>query len=240
MRKFGLIGRSLKHSFSKIYFEEKFKREGLDCSYELFELQDVSGIRGFISRNNLVGLNVTIPYKQDVMPFLDGIDEEAKEIGAVNTIRINKILEGFNTDSRAFGKSLEEFFDVRGKEALILGTGGASRAVAFALKKLGVDYLFVSRKPEVGEIGYADLNREVMASHLIIVNATPLGMFPDTHSYPEIPYELLTREHLLYDLTYNPEETEFLRRGKERGAKTINGLRMLHLQAEYSWQIWNS
>lgn len=244
MRRFGLIGKSLKHSFSKMYFEEKFKKDGItDCSYELFELDDISGLMEFIARNNLSGLNVTIPYKEAVLIFLDKTDEKARLIGAVNTIKVVNdkgkiLLEGFNTDYLGFMKSLEGL-EIKGKKALILGTGGAAKAVAFALQTLGIDYMLVSRNPKEKQTGYDDLNEETVGNHQIIINATPLGMFPNVNSYPEIPYEFITSRHLLYDLVYNPEETVFLRRGKERGAKTINGRKMFELQAELSWKIWN-
>ena len=243
MRKFGLIGKALKHSFSKRYFNDKFRKEVIDATYELFELGTISELEDLVAQEPfLEGLNITIPYKEGVLPFLDWMSEEARTIGAVNVIKIirkkGKIwLKGFNTDAPAFLESLRRLR--LGNRALILGTGGAAKAVAFAFCSLGIPYLFVSRTPERREIGYDDLDEKTIKTHQIIVNATPLGMFPDTKSFPRIPYHFLTSKHLLYDLVYNPKETEFLRRGREMEARTTNGLAMLEMQAEYSWRIWN-
>jgi len=242
MKKYCLIGSSLHHSFSKSYFDEKFRREGIkDCTYELVELPAITGIRDFLIHGGFAGANVTIPYKLGVLPFLDALSSDARAIGAVNTIRVARsTLEGFNTDWQGFMKSLEGFVEIERKNALILGTGGAAKAVAYALHSLGMPYLLVSRKEKAGVITYSDLDEKTMQNFMLIINTTPLGTFPDTTSAPSIPYQLLTPEHSIYDLVYNPAQTEFLRRGKERGAKTMNGMRMLELQAELSWDVWNS
>lgn len=243
MSKFGLIGKSIDYSFSKKFFSEKFERENLPHSYENFDIPSIELFRKIISTNpGLKGLNVTIPYKEIIIPFLDNLDEEAKKIGAVNTIKISegKKLIGFNTDQYGFQKSLEAFLPLRKKTALILGTGGASKSVAYVLKKLGFDFKFVSRTENSNTIKYESLDKAAIEDHLLIINCTPLGTYPNIHEYPTIPYDFLTENHLLFDLIYNPAETEFLKQGKIRGAKTANGFRMLQLQAEKSWEIWNS
>jgi shikimate dehydrogenase len=247
MKRYGLIGYPLTHSFSKRYFTEKFKKEGIDSTYQNFE---IDGIDKFpeITRNNseVIGLNVTIPYKEKVIPFLDELDDAAQEIGAVNTIRIkregkNISLKGFNTDSAGFEVSIKPFLKIHHKKALILGTGGASKAVKYILKNLGIDYLLVTRKtPGKKEINYSSLSKEIIDEHTVIVNTTPLGTFPNTETYPDIPYKFLSDKHLLYDLVYNPEETQFLTKGKDMGATIKNGYEMLIQQAEEAYKIWNS
>ena len=243
MSKFGLIGKNIDYSFSKKFFSEKFERENLPHSYENFDIPSIEFIKEIISENNdLKGLNVTIPYKESVMPYLDFLDETAKKIGAVNTIKISedKKLTGFNTDFYGFQKSLDKFLPLPQKTALILGTGGASKAIAYALEMLGFDYKFVSRTENSTSFSYESLNKSTIENNLLIVNCTPLGTFPNIHEYPAIPYKFVTKNHLLYDLIYNPAETEFLKQGKIRDAKTSNGLKMLELQAEKALEIWNS
>ncbi len=259
MRKFGLIGYPLTHSFSKKYFNEKFEREGLkDHYYELYPLQNISDIEELINNNpELCGLNVTIPHKIGVMFYLDKVSPDAKAIDAVNCIKIIKHkpvesfftgelpslkvrLEGYNTDAYGFEASLKPLLKRHHAKALVLGSGGGSRAVTFVLSKLGIDYLVVSRKKGRRQITYADLSKNLMEEYLLIINTTPLGMAPNIESCPEIPYEHINARHLLYDLVYNPAETEFLKRGREQGATIKNGEEMLHLQAEKAWEIWNS
>lgn len=259
MKKFGLIGYPLGHSFSKKYFTEKFEREGLtDHVYELFPLQNISDIEDLLKANpDLCGLNVTIPHKIGVMFYLDKVSPDAKAIDAVNCIKVIKHkpvesfftgeltsmkvrLEGYNTDAFAFEKSLKPLLKKVHTKALVLGSGGASRAVTYVLSKLGIDYTVVSRRKARKQISYSELTQTLMEEYMLIVNTTPLGMSPDTDSCPEIPYEYISSKHLLYDLIYNPAETEFLKRGKAKGAVTKNGEEMLHLQAEKAWEIWNS
>ena len=188
-----------------------------------------------------VGLNVTIPYKESIIPFLDNVDEEALRIGAVNTIKVSDgKLTGYNTDIYGFEESLRPLLKPFHKRALVLGTGGASKAVKYALEKSGIEVTLVSRNPGIGKITYAAIDSEVLASNLIIVNCSPVGTFPNVGEFPKLPYKHLTSKHLLYDLVYNPEETAFIRKGKKQGATTLNGLKMLHLQAEKAWEIWNS
>lgn len=262
METYGLIGFPLKHSFSAKFFTEKFQREGIDAEYHNFEIEDIQDIRRVILFNpNLRGLNVTIPYKERVIPFLDNISPEAKKIGAVNVVKIERkpgemysyLLNGYNTDYVGFAQSLIPLLNTvqhntvqngtsvhpsPHKNALILGTGGASKAVAQALTDLHIDWKYVSRTPSPGRLTYSDLSPEVISSHTLIVNASPVGTFPDTDHCPDIPYTLLTPKHLLYDLIYNPEETLFLKKGKEQGAHTKNGKEMLTLQALAAWEIW--
>ena len=244
MKLYGLIGFPLTHSFSKKYFTEKFQRENItDSNYENFPLLSLDEFPGLIhSHPELKGLNVTIPYKEQMLKFLDEIDEAAKEIGAVNTIKIaDGKLKGFNTDYLGFMQSIIKILEPHHSHALILGTGGSSKAVGYGLKKMGIDFHYVSRNPEqLEELNYSELDKDAIRSHKLIINTTPLGMFPDVDQCPPISYEFLTASHLLYDLIYNPEETLFLKKGKEQMAKTENGLEMLQLQAERSWEIWNS
>jgi shikimate dehydrogenase len=242
---FGLIGYPLSHSWSEAFFTEKFRRENLrDRRYELFPLKDLFSFRSFLaSYPELRGLNVTIPYKVKIIPYLDELDEKAIAIGAVNTISIDRrgssvFLKGFNTDADAFRLSAD--FGEH-KSALILGTGGAAKAVAFVLALLGIQFLFVSRNPvSPGHLNYSEITPDILRMHTLIVNCTPVGMFPDVLSFPEIPYAYLTPHHFLYDLVYNPEMTGFLFKGSEQGCRIFNGIRMLTLQAELSYSIWTA
>ncbi len=244
MRLFGLIGHPLTHSFSEKYFTEKFEREGLaDCKYLLFPMRSIQELTGILQRNpGLEGLNVTIPFKQQVISYLDTRTGIPEALNACNCIQIRKGLRnGFNTDHTAFKKSLAPLLRPVHNRALILGNGGAAAAVRFALSDLGIEYDIVSRSLHNGSaFTYDQLNENVMKDHLLIVNTTPLGIFPKTDICPDIPYRLLTKEHLLYDLVYNPAKTLFLQKGEERGAAIKNGEEMLMLQAEESWRIWNS
>jgi shikimate dehydrogenase len=239
---YGLIGKNIAYSFSRNYFTEKFRKLELDNTYENFDIEDLSKFPDSIQNNpNLKGLNVTIPYKEAVIPYLDGLSETAQKIGAVNTIQIkNRKLTGHNTDYYGFQKSLEPLLKPNHKKALILGTGGASKAVAFALDTLGISYRFVSRTQQVNAVGYESLTKDVFNNHQIIINTTPIGTFPNTSDCPNIPYDMLTPSHIAFDLIYNPAETEFLKKAKSFGATTKNGLEMLELQAEKAWEIWNS
>lgn len=243
MRQLGLIGRSLSHSFSKTYFEEKFQRENiLDVSYSLIELADIKNITDFIQKHpDLVGFNVTIPYKQQIIPYLDDLSDEAKTIGAVNTVSIQHsdkqlFTKGYNTDVIGFRCSLTG--TTIPDRALILGTGGAAAAVKYVLEKQRCACTAVSRNERKG-LPYSALTPDIIAQHKLIVNCTPLGTNPNINEKPDIPYEGISGEHILYDLVYNPAETAFLKEGSVRGARTINGLAMLHAQAEKSWEIWN-
>ncbi len=241
MRKFGLIGYPLSHSFSKKYFEEKFRREGIsDCSYDLFPISSVGELKELVASNPfLEGLNVTIPYKQLVIRHLDEFRVEG--LNACNCIRIvSGKLAGFNTDITGFEKSLLPLLKPQHNSALILGNGGAASAVIFVLNKLGITYDIVSRRLHEGStLTYQDLEEKHIRDHKLIINTTPLGTFPGIEMFPVIPYQFIGREHLLYDLVYNPPETAFLKKGKERGAIIKNGYEMLVLQAEESWKIWN-
>ncbi len=246
MRTFGIIGFPLSHSFSKKYFDDKFLKENIpDSEFRVFEMENVLGIKDFIANHpNLYGLSVTIPHKEIILNYLDEIDEDAKNIGAVNCIKISQknnkpFLSGFNTDTYGFENSLKPLLKPHHKKALILGTGGAAKAVAFTLDKLGIDYLFITRKPTgCKHIRYSILHEGILNDHSLIINTTPLGMFPNIDSFPDIPYQFISDKHLLFDLTYNPEETLFLKKGKEKGASIKNGLKMLHLQADRAYGIW--
>lgn len=244
VRSFGLIGRNISYSFSVGYFTEKFRKEGItDCTYENFDLQDISEFPKLIqSKPNLIGLNITIPYKEQVIPYLNELHETAAEIGAVNTIKITSEgnLIGYNTDYYGFQKSIEPYLKPTHKHALILGTGGASKAVAYALKKSQINAVFVSRNNLQNGLTYSDLTKDIVDSHLLIINCTPLGTFPNVENKPDFPYQFLTPKHLLYDLIYNPAETAFLKMGKAKGASICNGLEMLVHQAEKAWKIWES
>ncbi|MET1259956.1 shikimate dehydrogenase [Flagellimonas sp. DF-77] len=238
---FGLIGKNIGYSFSRNYFSEKFEREGLSgFRYENFDLPDLSEVNALLQRPDLGGLNVTIPYKQEIIPYLDAVDETAASIGAVNTIRLveGKTM-GFNTDCIGFRRSLEPLLVAGDRRALILGTGGASKAIAFVLEELGIGTRFVSRSPVAGQLSYEDLDTQTMESHQLIINCTPLGTYPDIEAKPKLPYQALSKMHLLYDLIYNPERTAFLQHGQGYGARIKNGLEMLELQAEAAWEIWN-
>jgi shikimate dehydrogenase len=243
---YGLIGYPLTHSFSKKYFTEKFEKENLnDCVYNLYSLSGIQQLPQMLRDNpEIEGLNVTIPYKESVIPFLNELDPIAKAIGAVNCIKIkNGKLTGYNTDVFGFRQSIKPFLEKRHERALILGTGGASKAAAYVLKEIGLDCYFITRHKTQGSgpntFLYDELNEYMLNAIKLIINTTPVGMYPNVKDAPAIPYDLLTPSHLLYDLIYNPAETEFLRRGKEKGSETINGLSMLQQQAEESWRIWN-
>jgi shikimate dehydrogenase len=239
---FGLVGKNIDYSFSKGYFGEKFQKLNLvDYTYENLDFQNIDEFPKFIKQNPIIsGLNVTIPYKEKIIPFLDKLSKRATEIGAVNTIKITKSgkLKGFNTDYIGFQLSLAPLLNVNHKKALILGTGGASKAVAYALKQLGIKFLFVSRNAIDDTIGYNQINEKTFEEFNIIINCTPIGTFPNTNSCPEIPYENFTSNHIAFDLIYNPTESLFLNKAKLQGAIIKNGLEMLTLQAEKSWDIW--
>ena len=243
MRKFGLIGKNISYSFSESYFKNKFEKEHImDASYQNFDLVSISEFNALINKNNdIAGLNVTIPYKEVIIPYLDSINKTAAKIGAINTIKITKKgnLKGYNTDYYGFINSLKPMLKKHHKNALILGTGGASKAIAYALKKLKINYIYVSRTKAKDNLTYNELNEQVINKHLIIVNCTPVGTFPKIQDCPDIPYEFITNKHILFDLIYNPSETLFLKKGKQLGATICNGLIMLELQAEKSWEIWN-
>jgi shikimate dehydrogenase len=252
MRLFGLIGYPLSHSFSKKYFTEKFAREGIsDASYELFELPDIAGFPALLkSQPRLQGINVTIPHKLNVIPFLDTLDDAAARIGAVNVIRVGPDgrTKGYNSDYYGFQSSLTDWFrqlygesgraHLQSLRALVLGSGGASKAVQTALQDMGISSRIVSRQVANG-LSYEDLTPALVAEHGLIVNATPLGTAPNTAAFPPFPYGWLGTSHCLYDLVYNPPITAFMQQGQARGAYTLNGLPMLHAQAEKSWEIWN-
>lgn len=241
MKQFGLIGFPLEHSFSPQYFNEKFEAEQLDCHYRAFPIEQIESLPSFLHQfPKLQGLNVTIPYKTAVIPFLDAISATAQSINAVNCIKIqDKKLIGFNTDYYGFTESLKPLLDEHINTALVLGTGGAAQAVLFALGQLDIATHTVSSSGK-GDLAYEDLNAEIMQSHQLIINTTPLGMFPHLNDYPPIPYHLLNEKHLLFDLIYNPAETLFLKKGAEQHARSANGADMLQLQADKSWEIWNS
>ena len=245
MDKFGLIGYPLGHSFSKNYFNEKFPNEDIDAVYMNFEIPSINDLPQVIAENpELKGLNVTIPYKEKVISYLDELDKDAREIGAINVIKVirqkdsDPKLVGYNSDVIGFTKSIEPLLEPHHKKALILGTGGASKAVFHGLKQLGVEGTFVSRHERPNMFTYEELTAEVMDEYSVIVNTTPVGMYPHTDECPDIPYQYLTPNHLLYDLLYNPDVTLFMKKGEEKGATTKNGLEMLLLQAFAAWDIW--
>lgn len=243
MKRYGLIGFPLGHSFSKKFFSEKFTREDLrDCIFENYPLADISDFPALLTKHpDLQGLSVTIPYKKSIIPFLEGLSPEARRIGAVNCIRIRAAHTlGFNTDTLGFSRSLGPLLKPRHNRALILGTGGASRAIAFTLEQWDIPYLFVSRKKKEGAIEYWELDEHILGNHLLIINTTPLGMYPELDQAPPIPYGFLGPEHLLFDLIYNPEQTLFLKWGRDQGATVKNGQDMLEYQAEAAWDLWNS
>lgn len=241
MTKYGIIGYPLGHSFSKGFFTEKFARESIDAQYLNFEIPDVAMLPDVLRNNpELRGLNVTLPHKQAVIPLLDEMSKEAKEIGAVNVIRIRDgRLKGFNSDIIGFTNSIKPLLMPHHKKALILGTGGASKAICVGLNRLGVEWTYVSRSPREGMITYEDITAETLQAYTVIVNCSPVGMFPNVAQAPDIPYDCLSDKHLLFDLVYNPEETLFMKKGREQGATVKNGLEMLHLQAVASWDFWN-
>ncbi|WP_010522446.1 shikimate dehydrogenase family protein [Aquimarina agarivorans] len=239
---YGLLGKNISYSFSASYFKERFEKEKINASYQNFDLQNINELREVLKTNKLHGLNVTIPYKQDVFPFLKQLDPIAQTIGAVNVIKFENdgSLTGYNSDFYGFKNSLLPLLKEIPKKALILGTGGASKAVAYALKSLDIDYTFVSRNKKENQYTYEELNQQIIKNNLLIINCTPLGTFPNVDACPNIPYEFITNNHVLYDLIYNPAETTFLKKGAEKNAITCNGLQMLILQAEKSYEIWNS
>jgi len=246
MRKFGLIGYPLSHSFSKKYFTEKFLREKIsDCSYENYPMENLTRLKEFISANpELCGLNITIPFKKEILNYIDVTEQQVREIGAVNVLKIKRTggkiqICGYNSDVTGIRDSIKPFFPDKGRNALIFGTGGSSGAVCYALKKLGFKVSLVSRIKKPGVLTYQEINSKIMDNTDLIVNTTPLGMFPDITSKPEIDYNLLKEKHILFDLVYNPEITSFLMMGKQRGCKIVTGLKMLYSQAERSWEIWN-
>jgi shikimate dehydrogenase len=247
MRTFGLIGFPLSHSFSKKYFTEKFEKEQITGQrYELFPLKEIDQLLPLLANTeNLKGLNVTIPYKLSIIPFLDEVEDAALKIGAVNCISIEskngqQWLKGYNTDAYGFAASLSPLLKPNHTKALIFGDGGAAKAVKYVLNQLQISFLIVVRKPSPGCILYNELTPEQFKSHQLLINTTPLGMSPETNSCPDIPYQFLTADYLVYDLIYNPEETLFLEKSRKHGAKIKNGLEMLYLQAERSWEIWNT
>lgn len=237
MRHFGIIGYPLLHSFSARYFNEKFAAEKIDAEYSLYPTKE-ENLKSVVENllDSLEGMNVTFPYKQTVIRYLEGLDETAEAIGAVNVVHKHI---GYNTDCLGFIESIQALLRPYDKQALVLGTGGASKAVCYGLRKLGVVPVLVSRTPNGNMLGYDQLSAEIMATHTIIVNCTPLGMLPDIDTCPSIPYDLITERHLLFDCVYNPEETLFLRKGKAQGALIKNGMEMLTGQAQAAWKIWN-
>ncbi len=243
---FGLIGNPLGHSFSADFFNKKFNAEGIDEIYRLFPLPEIRCIESIIKDyKDLKGFNVTIPYKQQIIPYLTSLSDEAKEIGAVNVVKVERIdgetiLRGYNSDAIGFKESLIPLLKPNMRKALVLGTGGASKAVVYVLESLGIDVTKVSRKATEDAISYDDLTPDIMSANLIIVNTTPLGMWPNIDEAPSIPYHLVSPDHLCYDVVYNPEMTAFMAKSKAQGAFVKNGLEMLHLQALAAWEIWQS
>lgn len=245
MDKYGIIGHPLGHSFSKNYFNEKFHDEGIDAEYINFDIQNIGNLPEVLATNpELKGLNVTIPYKEKVLSYLDYISVEARAIGAVNVIRVehkgnNVLLKGYNSDVIGFTRSIEPILEKFHRKALVLGTGGASKAVSYGLRSLGLETVLVSRFERPGTIQYEDITPDVVREYKVIVNCTPCGMYPNYEECPELPYEALDSHNLLYDLIYNPDETLFMKKGREQGALTKNGIEMLLLQAFASWDFWN-
>lgn len=243
MPEFGLVGKTLGHSFSKQYFEEKFKKEGLNYTFENFELLSIEEIREVFSIPDLKGISVTIPYKEQIIPYLDSLSEEAKVIGAVNCVRIskNKQKTGYNTDAFGFHQMIKPFLTNEHERAMILGTGGASKAVAYVLKNIGLDVIWISRNPlKEKEFSYDAANEHMLRACKVVVNCTPVGTFPDVDKCVPFPFDYLTDKHLCIDLIYNPEETRFLKESGLQGATTLNGLSMLKEQANKAWEIWNT
>ena len=243
MKRFGLIGKRLGHSFSAKYFAEKFEREGLlECDYSLYELPEIECVKEFMLTPDLVGFNVTIPYKQQIIPYLDALDAQAREVGAVNCVKIERDGRrvGYNTDVDGIRLSLDKLLgEEKVGSALILGTGGASQAVQYVLRERGIDYKVVSREKSKADLIYDDLTQGVMVAHRLIINASPVGMYPACENCPDIPYAMLSGSHFLFDLVYNPLTTRFMELGAEQGAATLSGIDMLYAQAESAWRIWN-
>lgn len=244
MRYFGLIGKTLKHSFSAKYFAEKFERESLshECCYELFELPEIECVKELMQMSGLVGFNVTIPYKQQIIPYLDGLSCEAEAIGAVNCVKreLDGRFIGYNTDVEGVRVSLDKLLDgVKVERALVLGSGGAAQAVRYVLAERGIAYSIVSRTKGSGDLTYDDLSAEVMRDNQLIINCSPVGMYPNVDDAPTIPYAMLSTSHYLFDLVYNPIQTRFMKLGVERGVSTLSGIDMLYAQAEAAWEIWS-
>lgn len=243
MKRFGLIGKKLGHSFSAKYFAEKFEREGLlECDYSLYELPEIECVKEFMLTPDLVGFNVTIPYKQQIIPYLDALDAQAREVGAVNCVKIERDGRrvGYNTDVDGIRLSLDKLLGgEKVGSALVLGTGGAAQAVQYVLRERGIDYKVVSREKGKADLTYDELTQDVMATHRLIINASPVGMYPACENCPDIPYAMLSGSHFLFDLVYNPLTTRFMELGAEQGAATLSGIDMLYAQAESAWRIWN-
>ena len=237
-KNYGLIGTKLKHSFSKDYFERKFKSLNYkNHSYKNFEINNLNSLRELISKNNISGLNVTIPFKEQILNYVDDLDDSAEKIGSINTIKVNKNkITGFNTDADGFEKSFKPLIENR-NSAIILGNGGASKAIQYVLTKNKINFKVISRS---GEIKYENLSNLDIINNLILINTTPLGMYPYVHSFPKIPYNLLSEKHLVYDLVYNPKETVFLKKARKQKCKVSNGYQMLLNQADLSWKIWEN
>jgi len=243
MANYGLIGRNIAYSFSKKFFTQKFKKEKLSHSYQNFDIKTLDGFKKIVQDDStLRGLNVTIPFKEKIIPYLDKLDNQARAIGAVNTIKVlkNGTLMGYNTDHYGFSKALSCYPDIRNKTALILGNGGAAKAIKYALDGLGYRYTTVSRNTTKDTITYKQITKQVIENHTLIVNTTPLGVAPDILESPEIPYNYITSKHFLFDLIYNPKQTSFLKHGLSKGATIANGSMMLEFQAQKAWNIWNS
>ncbi len=247
MDTYGLIGKNLSHSFSPDYFKKKFQNLGIKADYKIFELNDITEFPKLIANNpDIKGLNVTIPYKRSLSQFMDFVDEPVKITGSINTIKIqrknNKILlSAYNTDVIGFEETIVPLLKKKENvKALILGSGGSANSVAYVLRKFGIEFSIVSRNPSgSGQVSYQMIDKEIIKTHLLIINTTPIGMYPDIGSLPQLPYDHITDKHILYDLIYNPSDTLFLQKGREHGATCINGLKMLEIQADASWSIWN-
>lgn len=242
MKLYGLVGRKIEYSFSRNFFKNKFEKEKIDAVYQNFDLQDLTELPEVLKTNpNLRGLNVTIPYKEQIIPFLNEIDPVAEKIGAINTIKIEPsgALKGYNTDYFGFKESLKPYLKKQHSHALILGTGGASKAIAYALQEMNILFQYVSRTPAKDQLSYSTLTREHFQKYKLLINCTPLGTYPAILEMPAVPVEFLNREHLIFDLIYNPPVTTLMEVALQKGAAVLNGQRMLELQAEYSWKIWN-
>tara|TARA_R100001480_G_scaffold152548_1_gene154698 strand:- start:264 stop:995 length:732 start_codon:yes stop_codon:yes gene_type:complete len=243
MAKYGLVGHNIGYSFSKTFFTAKFEQENRNDTYHNFDVECIEKLEEIISKTeDLKGLNITIPFKESVLPLLDRVDKEAQKIGAVNTIKFLKDgrLAGYNTDYYGFAKALADLLPLKEKTALILGSGGASKAVTYVLEAMDFKFKIVSRTKKDGVLTYKDLNKEIIQSHYLIVNTTPVGTFPNTTEFPNIPFQYIGKDHVLFDLIYNPRETEFLKMGYAKGARVSNGMKMLEYQAKKSWKIWKS
>lgn len=238
---YGLLGKNISYSFSKQYFANKFKAENIsNAAYINFDIPTINDVKNVFTKRDLVGLNITIPYKEQIIPFLDDLSPSAREVGAVNTVVFQEGKKiGHNTDVIGFRDSLKPLLKNHHKKALVLGAGGASKAISYALNQLDIDQTIVSRKVDDSHISYSQIDEDVINTHTIIINCTPLGTYPEIHQKPILPYQYITQNHILYDLIYNPKETAFLRLGKEQGATVKNGLEMLEIQAEESWKRWN-